>query len=391
MARIALVSDITPVPVPPGHMVLHRHFVRLRNHAILVVSGTIPEPDPQDCHWEVVRIPRKLRWLQRPDTYPAFEEIRSHQILRAIRERVNRFKPDVIMSVWWPEFLLPAARLADELCVPLVLICHDDLQHMLSRSPHVRLWARLRLGTIYRAAAARLCVSESMCEIFEQRYRAPAALMYPMPEDSAHHGGELATGPITRRDSSVRIGFFGNLGGGNAAVLLSVADALAELGGTLHFASTEIGRIRDLVRSHPSIVDCGVFASPSALLAYFRESVDAMLIPQSFDRAYANRVAAQFPSKLTEAAQLGLPLMIVAPPHASAARWSAVHQGASLLCTQLTPAAIGATLRTLSDPRRRSELTRGAAEVAAQLFDPAKIHQVLEDAVARVTTNRRTA
>src|SRR5947209_6749786 len=122
--RIAFISDITPVPLTAGPLVLYRHFTRMEKHQILVVSGRIPESDPEDRHWQVVRLPRRLRWLMRSATQPLFEEIRGIQIQHEISHLVEKFSPEVVVTVWMAEYLIPAYKIAKHRRIPLVLICH---------------------------------------------------------------------------------------------------------------------------------------------------------------------------------------------------------------------------------------------------------------------------
>lgn len=391
MTRIALISDITPVPLTAGPMILFRHLQRMRHHEVLVVGGTIPEPDPVDHHWTILRIPRRLRRLMHPSTRPLFEELRSLQVTREVRAAVREFHPSIIISVWTSEFILPAARLASELGVPLVLICHDDLERMLPDTLYVRLWARVRLGRIYRAAAARLCVSESMSAVLEERYGVPATVMYPMPEDPAASGDLPSRSIQDDVGAGLRVGFCGNIGGGTMPVLLALADALQSARGTLYFTTPTKGPSRDALGRHAAVIDCGFFESTRSLREHFAKTVDAMVVPQSFAPADAEFVVGNFPSKLTETAQFGLPILILAPRFASAARWAESHPRSNLLCTDISQASLEQSLQRLADPSERLRLAEGATEVANTVFHPVRIHSVLESVIERVIPASKTA
>src|SRR6266498_217984 len=127
--NVLLLSDITPVPLTGGPLVLYRHFMRFVKHEILVVSGSIPEEDPAPRRWSILRLRRRLQWLQRPLSVPLFAEWRAVQVERESAAAVATFRPDVILTVWIGEFLLAAARVARRQGIPLVIICHDDFEN----------------------------------------------------------------------------------------------------------------------------------------------------------------------------------------------------------------------------------------------------------------------
>ena len=375
--RIALISDITPVPLTAGPLVLYNHYLRMSAHECLVVSGAIPQPDPADRHWRVIRVPRKLRWLARPALYPVFEELRARQVWREISDDVTRFRPDVIVTVWAGEFLLPAAIAAGELARPLVLICHDDFERMLPDRPHVRLWARRRLGEIYRAARTRLCVSPAMADDFDLRYGAPGRVLYPLggASDTPTAGDARTTQPA----QPLRYGYAGRIGG-EREPLSALANVLHEHAGELHIATPTKGAARDALMKLPAVRDVGELTAPD-VRNYFSRNADVMVVPQSFAPEERSLVATNFPSKLVDASRFGLPVLVIAPPYASAARWAQRVPQAVELAGDYGAASMARAITRLADADVRMQLARNLGSVAATQFAPDAIHGVFERAL----------
>lgn len=376
--RIALISDVTPVPLSAGPLVLFRHFQRLAGHDCLVIGGEIPEADPVERSWEVMRLPRRLRGLNRPMAIPVFEELRAVQIVRASEAPLRRFRPDVVVSVWAREFLLAADRVARARRVPLVLICHDDLEAQLPALRHVRGWARARFGRVYRRAATRLCASEGLRDRLHARHGVTAEVLPPIP------GEALACAPaVARASGPLRVGFGGNAGGGNEAVLAAVARACRRSGAVLEVSGPPRDEARARLCRDGAVTDLGSFPSAAQALGHFAAQADVMLVVQSFRPDERDFVTANFPSKLAESARLGLPLLVVAPPGSSAARWGEAHANACVLVCDAADDAIARALDRLRNPGERATLARSLHELAATSFDPAAIHARLERALAQ--------
>lgn len=377
-------SDVTPVPLTAGPIILYRHFKRMSEHEVLVVSGEIPESDPPDRHWRVVRLPRRLRWLTRSSTRPLFEELRAREIERETRKLIDDFDPSLVVSVWAGEYLLAADRIARRRGLPLALICHDDFQRMLPSLGYVQLWAHRRLSRIYRRATTRICISDGMQEAFRRRYGAPGVVVHPITDEPGRRPRS------TRRmmgDGRLQIGFFGNAGGGNLDVLLTLSDVLAEVGGQLHVSGAGGRSARSRLTEHPAVVDCGFFSTTDDMRSYFSGNVDAMVVPQSFKPHDRPFVEVSFPSKLVEAATLTLPLIIAAPAYASAARWARQHCNAVLLIESSKPSEFTAACDRLAKPLTREHLSTELYRFAKKDFDPGNVHGQFERALFDVAAN----
>ena len=110
---------------------------------------------------------------------------------------------------------------------------------------------------------------------------------------------------------------------------------------------------------------------------------DTVLVVMSFDAALRRRMTTSFPSKLTEAMQLGLPVVIWAPEYCSAVQWA--RQGNRALCvTDPNPSVFRRALEELAaSPAEQERLAKSAQDAAAGEFNPEGIQGQFMDALGR--------
>jgi hypothetical protein len=127
------------------------------------------------------------------------------------------------------------------------------------------------------------------------------------------------------------------------------------------------------------VKDCG-FTTPEELRAYFTRELDVILVPQGFDDE--NRLLREtcFPSKLPEATRFGLPLLIVAPPHGSAARWGREQLPAGFVVSELSASTLLQALSVLGN-EQGWQRGRDAVAKAATMFEPDRLQAQFEDAL----------
>ena len=114
----------------------------------------------------------------------------------------------------------------------------------------------------------------------------------------------------------------------------------------------------------------------------------AVLVVMSFDAMLARRMITSFPSKLTEAMQLGLPVVIWAPEYCSAVQWA--RQGDRALCvTDPKSSVLRRELEELAaSPAEQERLAKSAREAAAGDFNYEQIQAQFLAALRRAICSR---
>jgi len=114
----------------------------------------------------------------------------------------------------------------------------------------------------------------------------------------------------------------------------------------------------------------------------FKEECDASLLVYNFDYHESRLYRTHFPTKLSEYAWLGMPMVMVGPEYATGIIWGLEHPQAALVEFSAGLENLPARLNQLiGDAALRFNLAGGAAGIAQQDFDPQSIkrrfHEIL--------------
>ncbi len=381
--KILYFSFVVPVELNSGYLVMHRHLSRIRDHEVFIITRDFENARNLEMPHPGVRLPERsrnfLRIARRIGSPLFWLEREARRLRRLALPHALAFRPDMILTVWTETYLLAAADLAEQMGLPLAVVCHDDFEHMLPPNPRKHAWATQRLGPIFRQAGARICVGPGMAEHLAQRYGdSPMDIVYPTPAEPPFSGL-----PSRRRAAGtpLRIGFFGELGG-NFVPLHAVADVLEDTGSELHLFGHTTGIERAALAQRPSVFDHG-FAEARVFQEYFHEHIDLVLIPQGFEPETLQQRRTCFPSKIPEACQMGLPLLVIGPPEGSAVRWARENLEAPAVVETLQRADIVHALRAFGETATWERQRDQVARIASGMFAPARLQQQFEEALLK--------
>ena len=125
--------------------------------------------------------------------------------------------------------------------------------------------------------------------------------------------------------------------------------------------------------------DCGLLLPfvPREELTEWLESADAFLVTQSFDDKQKRAMMTNFPSKLSEFAQYGKPLIIWAPAYASGNVWAREESRALVVDNGDPQYLLQAVERLCDDTDELIRLRHASQTVASGCFDPERIQSDL--------------
>lgn len=287
----------------------------------------------------------------------------------AIPALLNGFAPDAVLTVAHGYGWLTAARYAKTYNLPLHLIVHDDTPSTVQVLDLLRPWLHKTFRQVYQTTASRFCVSPFMAETYLARYGAEGNVLFP---SRAIDSLEFDTPPerLSHNDHIFTVAFGGTINyGGCGRALRTLAKVLDSLRGQLLIfgplnseAAQQSGWIR------PNIVLRGLVAS-NELVNRFRQEVDVLFVPMSFDPAHRINMEISFPSKLTDYTAAGLPLLIYGPPYCSAVRWAREHPGVAEIVDQEDENLLATAVKKLAlDPEYRVRLGKVSLEKGLQYF-----------------------
>jgi glycosyltransferase involved in cell wall biosynthesis len=295
--------------------------------------------------------------------------LRANRRTRALEASLKDFAPDAVLTVAHGFSWITAAELAADRNIPLHLVVHDDLPHMINLVRPAKAWLGNHFANVYKQASSRLCVSPLMVEEYQKRYGCPGTVFYPLRSTV---GGSFEEAPQPSNNRPFTVAFAGSL---------FVGDYIRQLVCLSHLLLNMHGRLlilgpaqRDVLSKNGVALECVALRGhvpPGKFIRFLRAEADVLFVPVSFE---PNEVAVNFPSKLIEYTAAALPLLIWGPSTSSAVTWATGEPGVAALVTDPGEAAMGVVLKRLAeDMEWRFELGRKSAMAGRKHFSPEKI------------------
>jgi glycosyltransferase involved in cell wall biosynthesis len=366
--KVLVVSSVVPnARGSGGELVLHRH---LKSNARI---------ESEIVSWQA--FPFRLKVIGK------LRELGFHSLSRSVEclfpvlpsnkmvdNLVHSFRPDVVVTVaygWWH---IQARKVARKFELPLVSFFQDWWPDF----PDVPIAFRSRVEREFRKTCAKsnvaICVSDGM----------RSELGKPENALVLHDAPSLTGGAESPRDFQLplRVAYFGNLseyGSLIESALRALKGAkrvrLEVFGPNPLWTSGVEDKFRALGLYHGFI--------SSNELAKSLHDFQAALVAMSFAPQHRRRMTTSFPSKLIDATQLGLPVVVWGPEYCSAVKWA--RDGDRALCvTDPNPSVLREALEELAaSPSELQRLAKSATVAAAADFNYERIHLQFMDALRR--------
>jgi glycosyltransferase involved in cell wall biosynthesis len=356
--KVLVLSSVVPNALGSGgELVLHRHL------------NLNPQIQSEVVSWQ--RFPFRLKFIGKLRELGFGSISRGWECLfpvlpsaKMIHDEIHSFCPDVIVTVahgWWH---IQARKVARQFKLPLVSFFQDWWPDF----PEVAAACRPRVEREFRKACAEstlaICVSDDMRR----------ELGEPRNAMVLHDATFFTRWRKPRRGAAfpLRVAYFGNLFEYGSII----ESALRALNGSDRVRLEVFGpnplwtsgavdefRSRGVYRG---------FVAPGEL-AESLQDFQAALVVMSFASSHRRRMATSFPSKMIDAMQLGLPVVIWGPKYCSAVKWARVGERA-LCVTDANPSAIRRALEELAaSPGEQERLAESSREAAATDFNHERI------------------
>jgi glycosyltransferase involved in cell wall biosynthesis len=364
--KVLIFSSVVPnAQGSGGELVLHRH---------LELSPAI--------HYQLVRWQRfpfrlKLIGKLRQLGFESFS--RSWECLfpvfpprKLVHKFIDRFQPDILLTVAHGLWHIQARRVARWFNLPLVSFFQDWWPDF----PDVPVAFRSRVEREFRRTCAEsnvaICVSDGMRQELGEPQN--ALVLHSVPSLTRSEGRT----PDFKRP--LRVVYFGNLYEYGPLI----ESALRVLNGSDQVRLEVFGPsplwtsgAEDEFRSR------GLYRGfiPLDQLAESLQHFQAVLVVMSFAESLRRRMTTSFPSKMIDAMQLGLPVIVWGPEYCSAVQW-ARHGERALCVIDPKPAALRKALETLAiSPGEQERLATASREAARTDFNPKTIQALFMEAL----------
>ena len=372
--KVLLLSSVVPNAVGSGgELVLHRHL-KLN-----------PRIQSEVVSWQ--RFPFRLKVIGKLRELGFRSISRGWECLfpvlpsgKMVDDQIHSFRPDVLVTVahgWWH---IQARRIARKFQLPLVSFFQDWWPDF----PEVPAAFRARVEHEFRKTCAQsqvaICVSDDMRR----------ELGEPQNAVVLHDAPSLPHWHKSTRDAELplRVAYFGNLFEYGPLI----ESALRTLNGSDRVRLEVFGpnplwtsgavdefRSRGVYRG---------FIAPNEL-AESLQKFQAALVVMSFAPSHRRRMTTSFPSKMIDAMQLSLPVVIWGPEYCSAVKWARRRKRAFCV-TDPNPSAIRRALEELAaSPAEQERLAESSREAAATDFNHERIQAQFVDALRRAIQANR--
>lgn len=291
-----------------------------------------------------------------------------------ISASLNGFDCEGVLTVAHGFGWLAAAEIAKKRNVPLHLMIHDDWPRVAGVLPKFRKSLDERFARVYRQAQSRLCVSPAMSRCYEERYGAPASVIYP---SRATDCTDFAEPParLTEPGNRFTIAFAGTINSdGYVRALAALQKALEPVDGRLLiFGPLTIDAAQQAGLNNPNTETRGLLTA-TELLTSLREEAHALFVPMSFAASDRANMEMAFPSKLADYTATGVPLLIYGPSYCSAVAWARANPGVAEV-VEAKPDLSAAVERLAINPDHRIALGRRALDTGRAYFSHARVQQ----------------
>ena len=298
-----------------------------------------------------------------------------------ISQSLNGFEAEAVLTVAHGFGWLAAAEIANQQRVPLHLIIHDDWPRVADVAPQFRKTLDERFARVYRQAHSRFCVSPAMSRFYEERYGAPATVIYPSrAADCADFGEPPAH--LTAHDKQFTIAFAGTINSrGYVQALTALQKALEPVGGRLLIFGPLTGDAAQQVGlSHRNTEIRGLLNS-TELLMRLREEADALFAPMSFAASDRTNMEMAFPSKLADYTATGVPILIYGPSYCSAVEWARENEDVAEV-VEAERDLTAAINRLATNPDHRLSLGKRALDAGRAYFSHEQAKQIFHQSLS---------
>jgi hypothetical protein len=378
LPRLAYIADVPVEASYHGSALLFRLLENYPPEKLIVIEGSLLTSQPNrrlpKVRYEKLHVGLERLLRTRFATwYSSWLTLTAATRASRINALLKGYKPDALLTVTHGYSWITAARFSAQHSRPFHMICHDDW----ARSINVISLMKSRLesffGVLYRQAQSRLCVSPFMRDYYLDRYGAEGTLLLPCRAADCPVYSEPPP-RLKQPRPCLTIAFGGTIcSAGYARALRALGNILEKFGGRLLLfgpITPESARRDGLDR--PNIEVRGLLDSEK-LLRCFRNEVDGLFVPMSFDPKDRENMEISFPSKLTDYTASGVPMLIYGPPYSSAVRWATQNPGVAEVVSVEDPARLTAAIEKLAHtPSYRVELATKALEAGREFFSHEK-------------------
>lgn len=382
LPRLLYVGDVTVAHTSAGEALLYRLLQSYPADRLALICGVRPGvpllPGAAYHHWGAA-VPRLLH-SRIAEEYILWRAWNYYKVPRAIANIATGFRPEAILTVSHVSAWLCAWQLAASRRIPLHMVVHDDYVYANRFPKWSQRWAESRFGDAYRSAAGRFCVSHTMADEYQRRFGVPGRVIYPTRDGAQPPAGVAPR--LSRATDSLAFAYGGSVNDeAQLNQVLTFARVAGSAGHRLIVYTPQHAVLTERVRNIPSL-DLRAPVPVAELPQRLRDEADCLFLPQSMEASDRALVATAFPTKWADYSNIGLPMIVWAPPWSSSARFVADNPGCAELVTTSDEADLASAMaRMAASPADRIAAAGRLLTAGAAAFSPERAWQTLWSAL----------
>jgi len=369
--KVAIITSETPNSLYAGSMQLLRVFAGYLAENLIVLG---PEPPHAArllaCPYRELTFPimrgRNTRFHREAMSLVMLSRC-FRRSPRHVAKLLGDFQPDAVFTVMDNfSHYYTAYEYARSASLPLTTITMDEPDSFEKILPALKSVQRRKIAEVYRYAERNLCVSRQMTAHIATTYDCTTETFYFGPPDGVVPRASAESRHL-RREGHLVLGFAGSLSYGYGETLERIC---------AHLDGRVVVRIysRDEPRWSARNMEYAGCLPSEELWPRFKKECDASLLVYNFDYHESRLYRTHFPTKLSEYAWLGMPMVMVGPEYATGIIWGLEHPEAALVEATGTMETLSQRLNSLlQGSRQREFMSQAAADAASAEFDPIKV------------------
>jgi len=311
--KLLFISGTLPKDGYGSHIIFLRHLIGLEEagYDICVASRDRwleSKPNGMPNSWQTIKIPdRKAFWLPARASSKLSMSLRFRAQASHVLARIDRDTVKAILTNVWDHYCGVAAVAAKRLSVPLHVFVHDDPVSWATVNGSNANYVKWRSHFALSRADKIFSVSQRLSNALNCDRFPGHELIRPIP---AKNDSRIRSDPFSEKPV---LGFMGKVYPGAEETLKHLADRLNLIGGTLVIVTDK--KFHALL-NRPNIVVREPFETAFEAKNYLLSKVSALVV------AYPKEIKSQdqtailvdnFPSKVLEYVEMGLPILLIAP------------------------------------------------------------------------------
>lgn len=361
-----------------GSVIIYRHLKQLEQNGFKIIIVFLGKGVNYIDGFQYIYVEKKWWYPFLRKRTPFFSAITMSLYLKVLLKKLDLiYKNDITLGLLGEIPNLLQLKIFNKKKVPFFLFYHDDT--LFNRYWLLNPLGKRQIKAILSKATFIFSVSQQMVNLLRERKIAHTKVLYPIPE--SYNGAKKSIGHHLNKLNFCYAGMALHI---HFDILDNISQGLKNLNNDLYCVT---GPLEGFQPKHAdNIIIKPRFDTVNNLFGFMLAEIDVNIIFYSFSLQHEPRMETSFPSKFVEYAQLGIPIVIIAPEFSSLGKWAINKNWLSYISSD-KPADIEINLKKFHNADYWQKCQDQVLECAANEFNPCAIQKSFTDTIYEVMGN----